>query len=122
MTRFERWGVERGLLNDGVMAVEEDDDGSLWLSTRHGLSRLDPAKGQVVNHVPQFGLPVSSFNTGASSTDSGFVHFGSVQGLVSVPKGTPLQVRPQRGQCARRVDAANRAGQAWRPDCRSAGG
>ncbi|MBP6106011.1 MAG: two-component regulator propeller domain-containing protein [Steroidobacteraceae bacterium] len=94
VTRFERWGVERGLLNDGIMAVEEDDDGSLWLSTRHGLSRLDPAKGQVVNHVPQFGLPVSSFNTGASSTDSGFVHFGSVQGLVSVPKGTPLQVRP----------------------------
>ncbi len=51
VTRFERWGVERGLLNDGIMAVEEDDDGSLWLSTRHGLSRLDPATGRVVNHV-----------------------------------------------------------------------
>ena len=94
VTRFERWGVERGLLNDGIMAVEEDDDGSLWLSTRHGLSRLDPAKGRVVNHVLQSGLPVSHFNTGASSADTGFVHFGSVEGLVSIPKGTPLRVRP----------------------------
>jgi len=94
VTRFERWGVERGLLNDGIMAVEEDDDGSLWLSTRHGLSRLDPATGRVVNHVVQSGLPVSHFNTGASSVDTGFVYFGSVDGLVSIPKGTPLRIRP----------------------------
>jgi signal transduction histidine kinase/ligand-binding sensor domain-containing protein len=94
VTRFERWGIERGLLNDGIMAVEEDDDGSLWLSTRHGLSRLDPAAGRVVNHVLQSGLPMSHFNTGASSADTGFVHFGSVEGLVSIPKGTQLRVRP----------------------------
>jgi len=93
VTRFERWGVERGLLNDGIMSVEEDDDGSLWLGTRHGLSRLDPATGRVVNHVVQSGLPVSHFNTGASSADTGFVHFGSVEGLVSIPKGTPLRIR-----------------------------
>ena len=94
VTRFEHWGVERGLLNDGIMAVEEDDDGSLWLSTRHGLSRFDPATGRVVNHVPQSGLPVSHFNTGASAADTGFVYFGSVDGLVSIPKATPLRVRP----------------------------
>ncbi len=93
VTRFERWGIDRGLLTDGIMGIEEDDDGSLWLSTRHGLSRLDPATGRVVNHVAQSGLPVSHFNTGASSADTGFVHFGSVEGLVSIPKGTPLRVR-----------------------------
>ena len=94
VTRVERWGVERGLLNDGIMAVEADTDGSLWLSTRHGISRLDPASGRVVNHVLQSGLPVAHFNTGASAADAGFVHFGSVEGLVSIPKGTPLQARP----------------------------
>jgi signal transduction histidine kinase len=94
VTGFERWDVERGLLHDGIMAVEDDDDGSLWLSTRHGLSRLDPATGRVVNHVLHSGLPVSHFNTGASSADTGFVHFGSVEGLVSIPKGTPLRIRP----------------------------
>ena len=93
VTGFEHWGVDRGLLTDGIMAVEQDDDGSLWLSTRHGLSRLDPATGRVVNHVVQSGLPVSHFNTGASSADPGFVHFGSVEGLVSIPRGTPLRVR-----------------------------
>jgi signal transduction histidine kinase len=46
-----------------------------------------------VNHVVQSGLPVSHFNTGASSADLGFVHFGSVEGLVSIPKGTLLRVR-----------------------------
>ena len=91
---FERWGVEQGLLSDGVMSVESDSDGSLWLATRQGLSRLDPVTGAVVNHLPQSGLPVSHFNAGASAADARFLYFGSVGGLVSVPKGLPLRVRP----------------------------
>jgi signal transduction histidine kinase/ligand-binding sensor domain-containing protein len=94
VTGFERWGTARGLLNDGVMAIESDDDGSLWLSTRHGLSRLDPATGRVVNEIEESGLPVTHFNTGAASSDPGFLHFGSVEGLLSLPKGTPMQPRP----------------------------
>jgi signal transduction histidine kinase/ligand-binding sensor domain-containing protein len=94
VTGFERWGTSRGLLNDGIMAVESDDDGSLWLSTRHGLSRLDPTTGRVVNQVAESGLPASHFNTGASSSDAGFLYFGSVDGLLSVPRGTPMRLRP----------------------------
>ncbi len=93
VTGFERWGTARGLLNDGVMAVEEDSDGSLWLSTRHGLSRLDPATGRVANDVAHSGLPAVHFNAGASSSDAGFVHFGSVGGLLSIPKGAPMRSR-----------------------------
>jgi signal transduction histidine kinase/ligand-binding sensor domain-containing protein len=91
---FERWGAAEGLLSDGVMSVESDADGSLWVATRQGLSRLDPASGRVVNHVPQSGLPVSHFNTGASAADERYLYFGSVAGLVSVPKGLPLRLRP----------------------------
>ncbi len=91
---FDRWGAAEGLLSDGVMAVESDADGSLWISTRQGLSRLDPATGRVVNHVPQSGLPATHFNTGASSADERYLYFGSVTGLVSVPKGLPLRLRP----------------------------
>lgn len=91
---FERWGRERGLLDDGIMSVESDDDGSLWLGTRHGLSRLDPASGRVVNEVAESGLPVSHFNTGASSSDAAFLYFGSVDGMLSIPRGTPFGVRP----------------------------
>ena len=91
---FDHWGADDGLLSDGVMSVEFDADGSLWLATRQGLSRLDPAAGRVVNHVPQSGLPVSHFNTGASAADERFIYFGSVGGLVSIPKGLPMQQRP----------------------------
>jgi signal transduction histidine kinase/ligand-binding sensor domain-containing protein len=91
---FDRWGTDQGLLSDGVMSVESDADGSLWVATRQGLSRLDPASRRVVNHVPQSGLPVSHFNTGASAADDRYLYFGSVAGLVSVPKGLPLRLRP----------------------------
>ena len=91
---FDHWGTGEGLLSDGVMAVESEADGSLWVATRQGLSRLDPASGRVVNHVPQSGLPVSHFNTGASAADERYLYFGSVAGLVSVPKGLPLRLRP----------------------------
>ena len=91
---FDQWGADEGLLSDGVMSVEPDADGSLWIATRQGLSRLDPATGRVVNHLPQSGLPVAQFNTGASASDERFIHFGSVGGLVSVPKGLPMQSRP----------------------------
>ena len=91
---FDRWGTEQGILSDGVVSVEADTDGSLWLATRVGLSHLDPASGLVVNHLPQSGLPVSHFNSGASAADERYVYFGSVGGLVSVPKGQALVLRP----------------------------
>ena len=91
---FGRWGTAEGLLSDGVMSVESDADGTLWIATRHGLSRLDPATGHVVNHVPQSGLPASHFNTGASAADERYMYFGSVAGLVSVAKGLPMRLRP----------------------------
>ena len=90
---IERWDVARGLLDNGIMAVESDDDGSLWLSTRHGISRLDPATGRVVNYVRESGLPVIHFNTGASSADFRWIYFGSVDGLLSIPRGSAMPSR-----------------------------
>jgi len=99
-TSIERWDVARGLLDDGIMAVESDDDGSLWLSTRHGISRLDPVSGRVVNYVRESGLPVVHFNTGASSADYRWIYFGSVDGLLSIPRGS---VMPSRSPSSLRV-------------------
>jgi signal transduction histidine kinase/streptogramin lyase len=91
---IRRWGATEGLIDDGVMAVEQDSDGSLWLSTRHGIARLDPVTGAVVNHVAESGLPARHFNTGASAADATHLYFGSIEGLVSLPRGTPLVGRP----------------------------
>jgi signal transduction histidine kinase/streptogramin lyase len=92
--RYERWGEEHGLLGDAIMSIEQDSDGSLWLGTRKGLSRLDPSTGNVANLIAAAGLPAGTFNAGASAADTDFLYFGSSEGLVSVRKGSPMPVRP----------------------------
>jgi signal transduction histidine kinase/ligand-binding sensor domain-containing protein len=92
--RFERWGKEQGLLGDAIMSIEQDSDGTLWLGTREGLSRLDPATGNVANLIVAAGLPAGTFNAGASSADAEFLYFGSSEGLVSIRKGSRMPVRP----------------------------
>jgi ligand-binding sensor domain-containing protein/DNA-binding CsgD family transcriptional regulator len=90
---FRHWRAEDGLLNDGIMAVQEDLDESLWLSSRHGLSRLNPATGGVINFVAASGLPVSHFNANASSADDRYIYFGSTGGMLIIPKGSLLAER-----------------------------
>ena len=90
---FERWTSANGLLSDSIMGIAEDVDGSLWLSTRRGLTRLDPESRSVVNHVRQSGLPVSDFSAGAAASDRDYLYFGSLEGLVSLPTGTPMVAR-----------------------------
>ena len=118
-TGLRHWGRQDGMLTDGIMAIAEDLDESLWLSTRHGLSRLDPDTGEFVNHVAASGLPVSHFNAGAADVDERFIYFGSVEGLLALPKGTPLRPRTaspvrmslaetaRRGEQLRPVSAGN---------------
>jgi RNA polymerase sigma factor (sigma-70 family) len=93
VTGFRHWRSEIGLLNDGIMAIQEDLDESLWLSSRHGMSRMNPATGNVINFVAASGLPVSHFNTNASSSDDRFIYFGSTGGLLVIPKGSLLAER-----------------------------
>jgi len=90
---FRHWTSQDGLLDDSIMAIEQDLDDSLWLTTRHGLSRLLPGTGQVINYVPQSGLPARLFNPGASAADSRFIYFGSLEGLLSFPKGSRFTQR-----------------------------
>lgn len=90
---FRRWAREDGLLDDGIMAIAQDLDDSLWLSTRNGLSRLRPDTGQVINYVTESGLPTSLFNPGAAAADDRYIYFGSVHGLLSLPKGSSFAVR-----------------------------
>ncbi|MBI2214370.1 MAG: hypothetical protein HYU52_12050 [Acidobacteria bacterium] len=39
--RFERFGTEQGLASSQIYAIEEDEQGCLWLATAEGLSRFD---------------------------------------------------------------------------------
>jgi ligand-binding sensor domain-containing protein/DNA-binding CsgD family transcriptional regulator len=93
VTEFRQWRAANGLLNDEIMAIEEDLDESLWLSSNLGLSRLNPTTGYVVNFAAASGLPASHFNASASASDSGNIYFGSTNGLLIIPKGSLLETR-----------------------------
>ncbi len=88
VTGFRQWGRNEGLLDDGIMGIQQDRDDSLWLTTRLGLSRLHAGTGQVINYVAESGLPTSLFNSNASAADERYIYFGSVEGLLRLPKGS----------------------------------
>jgi signal transduction histidine kinase len=108
---IERWGEEQGLLDNAIMSIEADSDGSLWLGTRKGLSHLDPQTGRVANLIAAAGLPAGTFNPGASSSDAEYLLFGSTEGLVSIRKGRPMPSRspaPVRMTSVQRLAAGKR--------------
>jgi signal transduction histidine kinase/ligand-binding sensor domain-containing protein len=86
--RFARFTQADGLIDDDVMAALEDDDGSLWLSTKRGLTRFDPESGSCSNFFVADGLPSGEFEPGATALAGATLYFGSVKGLVAVPAGT----------------------------------
>ncbi|HVQ34743.1 MAG TPA: two-component regulator propeller domain-containing protein [Candidatus Bathyarchaeia archaeon] len=87
--RFRRVTRAQGLVDDDVTAILEDDDGSLWLSTRQGLARYDPASHTVVNYGGPEGVPAAEFEVGSASRSRDTLYFGGVRGLVTVPAGLP---------------------------------
>jgi signal transduction histidine kinase/ligand-binding sensor domain-containing protein len=85
---FEYFDEEWGLLDNNVVSFVEDDDGSLWMGTRRGLSRLSPDRGSVANYLPSDGLVSDVFNRAAAVRDRGRLYFGTVSGIVHLPTGT----------------------------------
>jgi signal transduction histidine kinase/ligand-binding sensor domain-containing protein len=103
---FEHFGEDEGLINAGVMAIVEDADGSLWVSTRGGITRLDPATGRTASYVSASGLPVTEFNARAKARDRETLFFGGLGGVVAHPAAAPF---PRRDQTPVRITAVNRA-------------
>jgi ligand-binding sensor domain-containing protein/DNA-binding CsgD family transcriptional regulator len=91
VTGFQRWQAKDGLLADAVLAIREDLDESLWLSSPKGLSRFNPATGALKNFGGASGLQVSHFNSNASAADESHIYFGSTGGLLIIPKGSLLE-------------------------------
>ena len=92
--RFRRFTQSEGLVDDDVVAIVEDDDGSLWLSTRKGLARLDPSSGAVANYGIAEGVPAGELEIGSAARTADTLYFGGVRGLVAVPAGMPMRPAP----------------------------
>ena len=87
---FEHLSVADGLVNPNVTAMLEDDDGSLWIATRQGLSRLEPGSGRIRNYLLGDGIRSLEFNQGAAFAGRDTLQFGTMNGLVSIRRGTPF--------------------------------
>ncbi len=86
--RFDRLTEQQGLVDDDVTGVIEDNDDSLWITTRRGLSRFQPDKKAFTTLFVSDGLPSAEFEPGAVARGRERLYFGSVRGLVALPAGT----------------------------------
>ncbi len=74
--------TKNGLANQFVYGTLADAQNTLWMSTNRGISRFDPASGQIKNFDMTDGLQGFEFNGNAFSvTSDGTFWFGGVNGL-----------------------------------------
>jgi PAS domain S-box-containing protein len=84
MTGFSHYYPSHGLGSESVYGILADDQGYLWLSSTHGLSKFDPQDGSFRNYDQADGLPGISFDQGAAyRSSSGEMFFGSTSGLTA---------------------------------------
>ena len=80
--QWHRYSMRDGLSNDFVCGLAEDSSHQLWVSTYHGLNRLDPKTGRIVNFYRGNGLAANSYLRSVYGiTKSGIVYFGNDKGL-----------------------------------------
>ena len=80
---MKTWTRADGLVDDNVVALARSPDGALWISTRVGLSRLDP-RGRFENYTVADGLPSAGFNPEAVAWHRNRLYWGSIRGVVSI--------------------------------------
>jgi signal transduction histidine kinase/ligand-binding sensor domain-containing protein/DNA-binding NarL/FixJ family response regulator len=79
--KFQHFYESDGLPNDTIYAILNDDD-ALWLSTNHGLSKLNPQNGELLNYDTSDGLPANEFNGGvAVKSKDNTLYFGGIKGI-----------------------------------------
>ncbi len=81
---FDRWSVYNGLPSNTVSSIISDQQGSVWMGTRRGITRL-LSNGDLQSFEISDGLPSEIFNDRSIDINKdGKLMFGSVSGLTAV--------------------------------------
>ena len=75
--------VADGLSSEGIAAIQSDKRGAVWVSTIHGLNRIDATTRKVTNrYYVEDGLQGNEFSDGAAALSAdGTLVFGGVSGI-----------------------------------------
>ena len=78
---YVHYGTKEGLQNANVRAIQEDRNGTIWLSTNAGISRLDERTKTFYNYNHYDGVPMGDFMDGSTCISAdGTLYFGSQGG------------------------------------------
>lgn len=79
----DHYSIEDGLADTGLNGFLEDTNENLWISTDHGLSKLNLTEKTIKNFYEADGLCSNFFNRGATfKSKNGRMYFGTNAGLV----------------------------------------
>ena len=79
---YQNYNMQHGLVNNGVKGIVEDHSGTLWITTKNGLSQFNPQTGVFNNYTEEDGLPNSQFYwNSAIINKQGFIFLGTNSGL-----------------------------------------
>jgi len=79
--QIEQFDVSKGLPNNVIYGILEDENENLWLSTNRGLSKFNKKKEAFVNYSEIDGLMSNEFNIGAfMKSKAGELYFGGIYG------------------------------------------
>jgi AraC-like DNA-binding protein len=83
--QFVNYNNERGLINNNVRGMLEDEQGRLWISTINGLSCFDPKTESFINYTTEDGLPGNQFYWNAyCKARDGRLFFGGLAGMACI--------------------------------------
>ncbi len=79
---IKNYTEKNGLANNQTLAILEDNDHFLWISTTNGLSKFDPEKERFHNFSLKNGFQNNQFTYGAAlKTKTGELLFGGISGF-----------------------------------------
>lgn len=92
---------DKGLLNDMIHGILEDENGFLWLSTNKGLVKYNTNNSTFHTYYYSNGLQIGEFSDDAffKSEQTGKLYFGGIDGLLSLEKEAIKEVEYHRGVC-----------------------